>query len=59
MKYIPVIGLCVLVWITVIIARTNSTNQLDADRAFAIGAVAVAWFVIGMSVQKILAEKEK
>ena len=53
MKYYPTIALCLLVWVTIIVARTDSTNELDFQRGFAIGAASICWLTIGVCVQKI------
>lgn len=58
MRHYPTIALALLVWITVIVARTNATNQLDFERVFAIALVAVSWFTIGVCVTKIRRERE-
>lgn len=52
MKYWPTILLCLMVWVTVIVARTDATNRLDFERGVAIVVVAIAWFAIGYFVHK-------
>ena len=58
MRYWPTIALALLVWVTVIVVRTDATNQLDSERIFAIALVAISWFTIGVCATKIRNEKE-
>ena len=53
MRYYPTIVLCLVVWVTIIVARTDSTNEMDFERAFAIGTAAICWLTFGVCVQKI------
>ncbi|WP_179475346.1 hypothetical protein [Mycolicibacterium vinylchloridicum] len=57
-KYYPTIALCLFLWVTVIVARTNATNQFDVGRGLAIGIVAVSWFTIGLCVERIRHPKD-
>ena len=53
MKYYPTIALALLVWVTVTVARTDSTNPLDFERCFSIGLVIISWFTIGVCAERI------
>ena len=58
-KYYPTIVLCLFLWVTVIVVRSNATNQLDAGRGLAIVIGAICWFTIGICVERIRHPKDR
>lgn len=52
-RYIPTIGLALLVWITVTWVRTSPDNPMDFERAFSIALVVGSWTTIGICVERI------
>ena len=52
MKYLPTIALCLVVWITIVWARTSPENQLGFERVFAIVVAAVCWYTIGTVMER-------
>lgn len=57
--YIPTIVLCLVVWATVIVVRTHPTNPLTTERIFAIVLVAGVWFIIGIVVERVRADRDQ
>ncbi len=49
----PVILLCLLVWVTIIWARTNPDNELSYECGFAIAVASICWLTIGIVVERI------
>jgi hypothetical protein len=49
---------CILVWITVVAVRTHTLHDYSPERWFAVGAAGIAAYVAGLTVQKIIHEKE-
>ena len=58
-KYWPTVALCLLVWMTVIVARTDEGNPWTYERVFAITVCSICWFTIGSAVERIRAERRK
>jgi hypothetical protein len=57
-KYYPTIVLCLVVWLTILIVRTNPGNGFTIQRIFAIAVAAASWFVIGTVVERLRREKQ-
>lgn len=57
-KYWPTIALCLLVWVTVLVARTHPFNPMGMERVFAIGVVAICWLTIGIVIERIRNERK-
>jgi len=52
-NYWPTITLALIVWVTIIFARTHAFQEMTFSRAFAIVGVAACWFTIGVCVERL------